>query len=227
MWTHTASRLMLAPSRLTLAASRLTLAATLTLAVPLIPQSPALKTASGDGLMETEHTFEFRTRSDADLTAWALEQFDRSGLVLPPLTIAFHDDREDCGGHFGLFRAGEPAHVDICGFNRDRFVVTARKTVLHELGHAWTAHTLDEQDRQAFLILRNLSTWGDDEFPWNEQGSEQAAEIIAWALMDQEVQLATMSSTHPQALADAYLELTGSLPISRLQAALIGHTFLH
>ena len=140
MWTQTTSRL-------TLAASRLTVAATLALAVGLTPQSAALKTASQNELLtETEHAYEFRTRSDADLTAWALEQFDRSGLVLPPLTIAFHDDREDCGGHFGLYRAGEPAHVDICGFNHDRFVVTARKTVLHELGHAWTQHTLDEQE---------------------------------------------------------------------------------
>ncbi len=165
-----------------------------------------------------EHVFGFRTRSDAALTEWALARFDQAGLALPPLVISFHDDRHVCGEHFGVFRAGDPARVDICGFNWDRFVVTAKKTVLHELAHAWTEQTLTEEAREQFLALRGLDTWGDDEFPWEEQGSEQAAEVIAWALIDQDLQLA-VGDTDPASLTRAYEQLTGS-PTPRVQDVL-------
>jgi hypothetical protein len=163
-----------------------------------------------------EHTFTFRTTSDSDLAGWALGRFDRAGLELPPLAVAFHDDREPCGGHFGLYRTGNPARVDICGFNWDRFAVTAKKTLLHELGHAWTQHNLRDSERGSFLALRHLDTWGNDEFPWEEQGSEQAAEIIAWALLDQEIQPAKFGEASREALTRAYLQLTGSLPLERV-----------
>ena len=169
-----------------------------------------------------EHVFGFRTRPDAALTEWALARFDQAGLALPPLVISFHDDREVCGGNFGLYRAGTPAQVDICGFNWDRFVVGAKKTLLHELAHAWTQHELTEEAREQFLGLRGLDTWGDDEFPWEEQGSEQAAEIIAWALIDQDLQLA-IRDAGPPALTRAYELLTGSLPNLRVHDVLDRH----
>jgi hypothetical protein len=163
-----------------------------------------------------EHEFGFRSRSDAALAEWALARFDRADLVLPPLVISFHDDRRGCGGNFGLYRSGAPAQVDICGFNWDRFVVTAKKTMLHELAHAWTQHALIELERERFLDLRGLNTWGDDEFPWEEQGSEQAAEVIAWALMDDDLQLTRFRDADPAALSQAYTQLTGSLPPLRV-----------
>lgn len=165
------------------------------------------------------HTFAFRTKSDADLTEWALSQFERAGLQLPSLAVAFHDDKQPCNGHPGFYRSGTPAHIDICGFNWDRFVISARKTIIHELGHAWADYSLTEGARQRFLRLRGLTTWGDDQTPWNEQGSEQAAEIIAWA-MDRELQLATMRDAHPGTLAQAYLQLTGTMPLLRVREVL-------
>jgi hypothetical protein len=195
---------------------RLAIALSLAVTLSLTPLNRSTKGLTPDGERPPteliEHQFGFRNQSDADLTAWALARFDRAGLVLPPLVISFHDDRQVCGGNFGLYRAGDPASVDICGFNWDRFVVTAKKTVLHELAHAWTQQTLSEQAREQFLALRDLDTWGDDEYPWEEQGSEQAAEIIAWALIDEELQLATINDAGPDALTRAYEQLTGSLP---------------
>jgi hypothetical protein len=170
-----------------------------------------------------EHQSGFRSESDAALAEWALTRFDRAGLMLPPLVISFHDERADCGGNFGLFRSGAPARVDICGFNWDRFVVTARKTVLHELAHAWLGHTLTEAARGRFLDLRGLQTWGDDEFPWEEQGSEQAAEIIAWALIDEDLELTRFKDANPAALSEAYLQLTGSRPPLRVQGMVPQH----
>ena len=170
-----------------------------------------------------EHEFGFRSRSDAALAEWALTRFDRAGLVLPPLVISFHDDRPGCGGNFGLYRSGAPAQVDICGFNWDRFVVTAKMTMLHELAHAWIGHALTETAREGFLDLRGLRNWGDDEFPWEEQGSEQAAEIIAWALMDADLDLTRFRDANPAALSEAYRHLTGSLPKLRIQGVLHQH----
>lgn len=170
-----------------------------------------------------DHEFGFRSKADAALTEWALGRFDRAGLVLPPLVISFHDDRPGCGGNFGLYRSGASAQVDICGFNWDRFVVTAKKTMLHELAHAWIQPALTESAQERFLDLRGLSTWGDDEFPWEEQGSEQAAEIIAWALMDEDLQLTRFRNVDPVSLSEAYAQLTGSLPTLRLQGMLHEH----
>jgi hypothetical protein len=57
---------------------------------------------------------------------------------------------------------------------------------------------LTEQTRERFLRFRGLDTWGDDQTPWEEQGSEQAAEIIAWALTDKELVMVTMNNADPQ-----------------------------
>ena len=176
---------------------------------------------AGESPASVSHTFEFRTSSDADLTAWALSRFERAGLELPDLVIAYHDDKEPCTGHPGFYRSGTPARVDICGFNWDRFVVSARKTVLHELAHAWAVSQLSDEDRQRFVEVRGLATWGDDEIPWIEQGSEQAADIIAWA-MDPRIGVGAMEDADPASLAKAYLHLTGTLPVPRIVELLDG-----
>lgn len=170
-------------------------------------------------VLDPVHPFTFRTQADAALTDWALARFEQAGLAFPPLIIAFHDDKQPCNGYFGFFRSGTPARIDICGFNWDRFLMKPKATLLHELGHAWADYSLTEGARQRFLRLRGLTTWGDDQTPWNEQGSEQAAEIIAWA-MDRELQLATMRDAHPGTLAQAYLQLTGTMPLLRVREVL-------
>ena len=110
----------------------------------------------------------------------------------------------------GLYSSGDIPRVDICGFNWDRFLITPKKTLLHELGHAWAGLTLTGDMREAFVQFRGLNTWGDDRFPWAEQGSEQAAEIIAWALLDEELVMAHIHNTDPQRLAQAYELLTAT-----------------
>lgn len=165
---------------------------------------------------DSANAYAFRTKADAALTEWALTRFEQAGLELPAVSIAFHDHKEPCHGNIGFYRSGSPALIDICGFNWDRFVPAAKHTLIHELGHAWIQHTLTDEDREGFLTLRGLATWGDDRFEWSEQGSEQAAEIIAWALIDQEVQI-SIGNANPEALAQAYAQLTGSLPLTRVR----------
>jgi hypothetical protein len=151
----------------------------------------------------------FRDEADAALARWAFDRFDRAGLELPPLSLSFHDDRAACEGHIGYFRPGAPATIDICGFNWDRFLVTPKKTVLHELAHAWAHQTLDRATRNRFLDLRGLDIWHDNSMAWEEQGIEQAAEVIAWGLIDEDLLLTSIGETDPLQLAEAFELLTG------------------
>jgi hypothetical protein len=162
---------------------------------------------------DSVNDFWFRSPADAALTEWALARFEQAGLELPPVAIAFHDGKEPCHGNLGFHRSGTPARIDICGFNWDRFVLAAKKTILHELGHAWADHTLTDEARQGFLDIRGLTTWGGGDTPWEARGTEHAAEIIAWALMDQGPFMTEISDAHPDKLAQAYSELTGNSPL--------------
>jgi hypothetical protein len=160
------------------------------------------------------HTLSARTAADESLTDWALGRFDEAGLTLPALAISFHDEKDSCGGFFGLYRHGTPGLIDICGFNWDRFLPMPKKVVLHELAHAWIARNLADDTRSAFLSLRGLDNWGDDRQPWDEQGSEQAAEIMAWGLMDEEFAILIHRDADAESLETAFELLTGRAPIA-------------
>jgi len=155
----------------------------------------------------------FRDQADVALAQWAFDRFDQAGLELPSVSLSFHNDREACEGHVGYFRPGDPSRIDICGFNWDRFLVTPKKTVLHELAHAWADQTLDSETRRRFLDLRGLDIWQDNLAPWEERGFEHAAEIIAWGLMDEDLVLASIGEADTRQLAEAFELLTGKEPL--------------
>jgi hypothetical protein len=155
----------------------------------------------------------FRDEADVALARWAFDRFDQAGLELPPLSLSFHDDRTECEGHLGYFRPGTPPSIDICGFNWNRFLVTPKKTILHELAHAWSHQTLDSETRNQFLDARGLDTWQDDSVTWEEQGIEHAAEVIAWGLIDEDLLLTTIGETDSVQLAAAFELLTGKEPL--------------
>jgi hypothetical protein len=152
----------------------------------------------------------FRDDSDVALTEWALGQFEQAGLELPKVSIAFHDEKAPCQGQNGYFHPGDPHRIDICGFNWDRFLVTPKKVILHELGHAWAHDNLDEMTRRRFLDQRGLDLWQSDDAPWGEQGQEHAAEIMAWGLIDEDISMTSIGGSDPVQLAEAYELLTSS-----------------
>jgi hypothetical protein len=156
---------------------------------------------------------EFRDQADLALAQWAFDRFDQAGLELPSVALSFHDNRKACEGHVGYFRSGAPPRIDICGFNWDRFLVTPKKTVLHELAHAWADHTLESEARMRFLDLRGLDVWHDNSVPWEERGFEHAAEIIAWGLMEEDLLLTSIGETDTRQLAEAFELLTGRVPL--------------
>jgi hypothetical protein len=152
----------------------------------------------------------FRDEADVALTEWALGRFEQTGLDLSDVSITFHDEKAPCQGQNGYFHPGDPHRIDICGFNWDRFLVTPRKVILHEMGHVWAHENLDQKARQDFLEMRGLEVWNEPGAAWAEQGQEHAAEIIAWALMDEEISMMSIGSPDPALLVEAYELLTSS-----------------
>ncbi len=59
-----------------------------------------------------------------------------------------------------------------------------KKIMLHELAHAWANLELSDDDRERFVRFRGLAGWNDQSHSWGERGTEHAAEVIAWGLMD-------------------------------------------
>ena len=149
-----------------------------------------------------------RDTSDMALFEWALDRFDGAGLVLPALEVEFHDHLDPCHGYYGSFTNSDPYHIDICGFNNDRFLPAPKKMILHELGHAWLFANVDDPTIDSFLSFRGLDTWNDPTVDWSKRGFEHAAEVISWALDDSERRVFTITDSHPDVFAAAYQILT-------------------
>jgi hypothetical protein len=155
------------------------------------------------------------TSGQVDHAQWALSRFAAVGLELPSLTIEFHDNYESCGMREGVLRiAGEVMVVHEC----ERDPARLRRSLLHELAHAWDhlGTQISDEGRGEFLRLRGLVSWDDDDLPWSQRGEEQAAEIIAWGLMLRPVPIPTSVGDHgpqdPSDLARAFVVLTGVEP---------------
>lgn len=150
-----------------------------------------------------------------ELVEWGLGRFKAAGYWRCPRWTRSHSHRPsgpNLWSHTGYASLGaETVRVDLCigeGGTADR------RTVLHELGHEWEYQNVDAPTRQAFLDLRGLEAWvpADSDMPWQE-GIEQAAETIAWGLMDQPIGI-KIPDTATQDLAEAFRLLTGTEPLN-------------
>jgi hypothetical protein len=149
------------------------------------------------------------TADQQAMVRWATARFESAGLQLPPLEVRFHVDRGACRGRLGYYLDGV---VDVC---RHFANLWAARELVHEMAHGWLAANLDEAARDRFLALRGLSTWNDQTVDWDARGFEQAAEIMAWAIGDQEdgIYRPSFPENDRDRLAVAYRMLTGrSLP---------------
>jgi len=129
----------------------------------------------------------------ADLARWAVDLFEEAGLHLPPVRFVYHgDDRAPCGGWRGVHRHDEGnSTIGIC--SSDPGNVTA-VNILHEIAHAWAAHDLSNERKADFQSIRGWTYWRNHEAAkWHENGSEQAAEMILWGLIDRPVGIITIN----------------------------------
>jgi hypothetical protein len=144
---------------------------------------------------------------------WALDLFDQADMELPPLAIEHHGhDTGPCHGHSGIHRPGETRNtIVLC---TDQAGPGTEAVVLHELAHAWVDHNVDQQRRDAFQAVRGFDHWRDyTAASWYENGTEQAAEIIAWGLFDRPRAVIRIHQNSCDDLVLGYHTLTGRPPL--------------
>jgi hypothetical protein len=139
------------------------------------------------------------------MTLEAADRFREAGLGEPTVLIRFHEERDPCDGRTGRSYEGI---VDLCGIHTNEL---SRRTVLHEMAHAWIDAHVSAGLEERFLRLRQLEVWNDHDVEWEQRGSEQAAEIVEWALAGQPTgtELPSIPDRDPSQLAEGYELLTG------------------
>lgn len=146
---------------------------------------------------------------------WAVEAIDlfrQGGLPLPRLSIIRHHDRKACHGFEGLHTtSGRRSVIDLCAEGADAYV---QRVLIHELGHAWSFHYLSDEHRSAFQAVRGWTVWIDyTRAEWEDNGAEQAAEIILWGLSDHAVPVLKIDHHTCADLKAGYVALTGLQPL--------------
>jgi hypothetical protein len=89
----------------------------------------------------------------------------------------------------------------------------------HEPGHVWTKQNTDDDTRQEFLEFRGLELWTGPGLQRDVSGSEHAAEIVFWGLMDEPTWGARLPDGECTVLFEAFRILTGLLPCGCVTAA--------
>ena len=140
----------------------------------------------------------------------AVELYREAGLELPPLVVRRSDSDEVCRGRIAFHRSeGAGSEIVLC------YPSVARREwriLLHELGHAWASVGLTDAHRAAFQDVRGFEYWRDyQRADWRDNGTEQAAEVLKWALSDVPVPVFIADDSCEQ-LHDGYVALTGSEP---------------
>ena len=117
-----------------------------------------------------------------------------------------------CSGRRGTHRHVDGhSTIDIC--TSDLGNVTAA-LVVHETAHAWSAHDLSDERKADFQALRGWTYWRDHQRAgWHENGSEQAAEIMVWGLIDRPIGIVTIDDHTCDDLDAGYRSLTGQPPL--------------
>jgi len=153
------------------------------------------------------------------LVAWAIGRYRLAGLTLPSLDIEFRP-AEACGDAWARYERDRQRIVDCDTSSSASWVPAAdvKEVLLHELAHAWDAASLTDGVRRRFMAMRGLTTWQGPITEWRSLGSEQAAEIIAWGLMDEGLgpltdRLTTIFRMHSDDLPVAFQLLTGRAPL--------------
>jgi hypothetical protein len=158
--------------------------------------------------------------SQAHVVSHAVALYAEAGLVLPPVVVHGSDDREACDGRDGLHRPDDQgSEIFVCSSKANDWF---RRVVLHELAHAWAESGLTVEHRDAFQALRGWEHWLNYELAdWRDNGTEQAAEIIAWGVSDLAAPTVQIDHASCAELRAGYLTLTGAEPRQGLTAACI------
>ncbi len=150
------------------------------------------------------------------MVEWALERYAAASLDLPEVAVSFPTDRGVCHGADGRWEhvTGAADRVMICVTHEKPEVEEEwqRRALIHELAHAWGEVAIDAIDRQRFLALRGLEAWNDPGDEWGRRGTEHAAEIVSWGIIDQQIHMWKLPNASCPAMTAGYRLLTGMMP---------------
>jgi hypothetical protein len=147
------------------------------------------------------------------MVVWAVGLFEEAGLRLPPLRFVHHgEERTPCLGRRGVHEyVNGRSTIHICTSEPGK---VTEALVLHETAHAWAAHGLSDERKADIHSLRRWTYWRNhEEADWRENGSEQAAEMILWGLIDRPVRIVTINEHSCEDLDAGYRVLTGQPPL--------------
>jgi hypothetical protein len=175
----------------------------------------SMPTDARDGAVGSSPAVEFVDMPAAveAAAAWAMDLFGAAGFQLPPLRYVFHgDDPEPCAERPGLHHPVEGINViEIC---TSEMSTVTEWMILHETAHAWLDHTLTDERKAAFQRLRGWTYWRNyAAADWHDNGTEQAAEIMVWGLIDRPIALLRLDSNACDELEAGYRVLTGQAPL--------------
>ena len=159
------------------------------------------------------------TGAERELVDWALQQFARRDLELPPvIDVVFDPTGAACLGSRG--RCDPPnghSVVTVCeapGSTMHR-IVEQRITLLHELAHLWHWCQGDgESWPDASEIVGGHRSRADS--PWIDRPEERVAIAISWGLLDQK-RRPVGSPFECVELYEQFVALTGSVPLGPLE----------
>ncbi len=153
----------------------------------------------------------------AAMADWAIALFADADLDLPPLRFVHHgEDTTACAGRVGMHHEIDGVSVvELCTIDTG---TPTQIMILHETAHAWADHQLTDEAKEAFRELRGWEHWRDyTAAAWHENGTEQAAEILVWGLMDRPIMIARIDQNSCDELLAGYRTLTGTDPLHGYQ----------
>lgn len=150
---------------------------------------------------------------------WAVQLFDEAALDLPPIRYVFNGDSpQPCADRPGLRHTVEG--VDVIEICTAEMTNATEIMILHETAHAWIEHNLTPERKAAFKELRGWTYWRDyDAAAWHENGTEQAAEIMVWGLIDRPLKMIRINQNSCDELDAGYRILTGQAPLHGFREA--------
>jgi hypothetical protein len=202
MWNHLSRSLLAATAFLTSSFG----------ATPLAAHSPTSTT--GSGVVEPPRLEFIDMPSDFIAGAtWATGLFAEADLDLPPLRFVFHGDvAEPCQGRPGLHHQVD--HVSVIEICTTEMSNATAGLMLHETSHAWIDLNLTDAAKDSFKKLRGWTYWRNYAAArWHENGTEQAAEIMVWGLIDRPLKMIRIDQNSCDELDAGYRTLTGRAPL--------------
>lgn len=157
---------------------------------------------------------------------WGLERFAAAGLDPPKVGSVTFAPVPACERRTGVvsesgdgdpdlvmctdaYEACTPSYDDCTSFSN-----RTRLALLHELAHVWLLANTDDARQSEFMMVTGSSTWRNPITPWSDRGVEQAAEIIAWGLLDTPITLGRIGNPPCNVLIEGFTTATGKAPIN-------------